>query len=397
LYDAAPGRGWGAPAPSVAAVPALPAVDEPRPRRAVGLGVAALMALVAGLVAAAVTGGLILAFDTETAATSTSEGTTTPTTGPGGQLDIQALLAKVQPSVVSIRTGEEGGREVYGGAGSGVIISEEGLVLTNAHVIAGFNEMQVTLFDGEVLTAELVGSLPDDDIALIRLLDPDEELVPAELGSSADVQVGDRVVAIGNALNLSGPPSVTEGIVSAKDRTIPVPNSVLRNLIQTDAAINPGNSGGPLLNGAGEVVGINTAIIDDAQNIGFAIAIDEIKPVIEDLREGRGEITPDTAFLGVSTMAVSDVNASVLDEYGVLTEEGAFVTEVVPDSAAEAAGLRPGDVIVSIGGETIEGPEDVGERITSSEPGDELDIELERDGDVIETTVTLKSRADTGD
>jgi putative serine protease PepD len=183
LYDAAPGRGWGAPAPSVAAVPALPAVDEPRPRRAVGLGVAALMALVAGLVAAAVTGGLILAFDTETAATSTSEGTTTPTTGPGGQLDIQALLAKVQPSVVSIRTGEEGGREVYGGAGSGVIISEEGLVLTNAHVIAGFNEMQVTLFDGEVLTAELVGSLPDDDIALIRLLDPDEELVPRSSGA----------------------------------------------------------------------------------------------------------------------------------------------------------------------------------------------------------------------
>ena len=152
--------------------------------------------------------------------------------------------------MVTLQTGQSSGDAVFGGAGSGVIISDDGLVLTNAHVIAGSTQLRVTLSDGRVFDAELVGSSPDDDIALIRL-DGAQGLEPAELGSSDGAAVGDEVVAIGNALNLGGPPSVTRGIVSAKDRVIEAPNVTLRGLLQTDAAINPGNSGGPLLDVAG--------------------------------------------------------------------------------------------------------------------------------------------------
>ena len=134
------------------------------------------------------------------------------------------------------------------------------------------------------------------------------------------------MVAIGNALNLGGPPSVTKGIVSATDRTIEADDVTLDNLIQTDAAINPGNSGGPLLNADGQVVGINTAIIGDAQNIGFAIAIDSIKPLIDDIKDGKGTVTPDTAFLGVSTQDVGDHrDRRAQTQYGVQTTDGAFV------------------------------------------------------------------------
>ena len=206
---------------------------------------------------------------------------------------------------MSIQTGQQSSSGVFGSAGSGVIISDDGLVLTNAHVVSSPANLQVTLYDGRSEQADLVGSLPDTDMALIRLRDA-SNVTPAELGASADVRVGDDVVAIGNALNLGGPPSVTKGIVSATDRTIEAENVTLRHLIQTDAAINPGNSGGPLLNAAGQVVGINTAIISDAQNIGFAIAIDSLKPLIQDIKDGKGTITPDSAFLGVSTQDLSD-------------------------------------------------------------------------------------------
>ena len=141
--------------------------------------------------------------------------------------------------------------------------------------------------DGSEHAATLVGASPDDDIAIIQVQDVDD-LVPAELGSSDDLQVGDEVIAIGNALNLGGEPSVTRGIVSAKDRDLTAEGVDLEDLIQTDAAINPGNSGGPLVNAAGQVVGMNTAIVADAQNIGFAIAIDAARPIIEDLKAGEG-------------------------------------------------------------------------------------------------------------
>ncbi len=240
-----------------------------------------------------------------------------------------------------------------------------------------------------------MGSFPDDDVALIQIKDA-TGLKAAELGSSNDIRVGDPVVAIGNALNLGGQPSVTEGIVSAKNREIQAAEGTYKNLIQTDAAINPGNSGGPLINGGGQVVGINTAIIKDAQNIGFAISIDAVKPLIEDLKNGKGAVTPDTAFLGVSTQSIIDVNDATIEKYKVTRDDGAFVSDVVPGSGAEAGGLQPGDVIAKIDGQDITSAADVGTVIRKKKPGDRVEIEYEREGQKQTATVTLKSRADGG-
>jgi S1-C subfamily serine protease len=355
---------------------------------------AIIVGVLSAVLASLITGGLFLAF--------TNDGPADVAAGHGpaptlvAPLDIYQLLEKAQPSVVSIRTdiSSSSGTTPYG-AGSGVIISEDGLVLTNAHVIAGSSTMHVTLYDGHEQAATLVGSFPDDDIALIRLAEP-SGVTPAVLGSSADIVVGDPVVAIGNALNLGGPPSVTEGIVSAKDRNIQTADGTLRNLIQTDAAINPGNSGGPLLNAHGQVVGINTAIIDDAQNIGFAISIDLLKPLIEDLKEGRGDITPDSAFLGVSSQSLGDVTDEALERYGVTASDGAFVSDVVPGSGAAEAGLQPGDVIVGIDGQDVTSNTDVGSIIRDRKAGEMITIEIERQGEPQTLTATLKSRSETG-
>ena len=310
----------------------------------------------------------------------------------GGGLDIGALLAKAQPSVVLISTGGSGARLSESGAGSGVIISEDGLVLTNAHVMGNNATAEVTLFDGETRQATLIGSSREDDIALIQMVDP-PAVTPAELGNSADVRVGDSVVAIGNALNLGGTPSVTLGIVSAKEREILVPgNIVLRNLIQTDAAINPGNSGGPLLNALGQVIGINTAIAADAQSIGFSIAIDAVKPLIDEIQAAGGDIAPDDAFLGVSMVAVEDLLDATRREYGVTVDRGVFVTEVVPGSAASAAGVQPGDVILEVDGEAVRSSSDVANVIRSRAPGDQLRMQVLRNGEELELTAVLGTR-----
>jgi S1-C subfamily serine protease len=185
---------------------------------------------------------------------------------------------------------------------------------------------------------------------------------------------------------------VTRGIISALDRIIEAPDVTLHGLIQTDAAINPGNSGGPLLNAAGAVVGINTAIAADAQSIGFAIPIDDIKPLIDELKEGRGEITPDTAFLGVSSVSVSELTTDQLDQFGISASRGAVVTEVAPDSPAANAGLEVGDVIVGIDGQSISSAAEVVEAIRNRQEGDEITIEYERDGRKRTAEATLSRR-----
>jgi len=314
----------------------------------------------------------------------------------GEQLDIGALLTKAQPSVVTIQTGGSAGRGVFGGAGSGVIISDDGLVLTNAHVLGNAPSAQVTLFDGSTRDAVLVGSDPADDIALIAMVDP-PSLIPADLGDSADTRVGDSVVAIGNALGLGGTPSVTLGIVSAKDRIIQAPgNLVLENLIQTDAAINRGNSGGPLLNARGQVVGINTAIIPDAQNIGFAIAIDAVKPLIEEILSGGGTIRGDQAFLGVVMVAVEDLLEATREQYDVTADTGVFVTEITPESGAEIAGLELADVILEVDGEPVRVPSDVSTIIRSRQPGDSVRLLVDRGGEELVIEATLQARSEAG-
>ena len=266
-------------------------------------------------------------------------------------------------------------------------------MLTNAHVIGSVGDITVVLPDGSEHPATLVGASPDDDLAVIQVQDVDD-LVPAELGSSDDLRVGDEVIAIGNALNLGGEPTVTRGIVSAKDRDLTAEGVSLEGLIQTDAAINPGNSGGPLVNAAGQVVGMNTAIVADAQNLGFSIAIDVARPIIEDLKAGEGQVTPDQAFLGVSSTDVAELTDDVRANFQVEVDEGAFVTEVVPGSAADDAGLEAGDVIIAIDGDEVTESSDVRDRILDKEPGDTVEITIVREGEEQTVEATLGQRGD---
>ncbi len=360
---------------------------EPSPRRSALLG-----AVAGGLVAAVVATGVTVALDDESA-TSVDRPVVTPVTTRSGALDIKAILAKVQPSVVAIETSATTALGAFEGAGSGIVLSADGLVLTNAHVIGSIGDITVVLPDGTRHQAALVGASPDDDLAVIRVPDVDD-LVPAELGSSDDLQVGDEVIAIGNALNLGGEPTVTRGIVSAKDRDLNAEGVSLEGLIQTDAAINPGNSGGPLVNAAGEVVGMNTAIVADAQNLGFSIAIDVARPIIRQLEAGEGQVTPGQAFLGVSSADVADLTEDVRSRFDIEVEEGAFVNEVVPDSAADEAGLQEGDVIIAIDGDEITEASQVREAILDREPGDDIELRIIREGEEQTVDATLEERGD---
>ncbi len=360
---------------------------EPSPRRSALLG-----AVAGGLVAAVVATGVTVALDDDSA-TSVDRPVVTPVTTRSGALDIKAILAKVQPSVVAIETSATTALGAFEGAGSGIVLSADGLVLTNAHVIGSIGDITVVLPDGTRHQAALVGASPDDDLAVIRVPDVDD-LVPAELGSSDDLQVGDEVIAIGNALNLGGEPTVTRGIVSAKDRDLNAEGVSLEGLIQTDAAINPGNSGGPLVNAAGEVVGMNTAIVADAQNLGFSIAIDVARPIIRQLEAGEGQVTPGQAFLGVSSADVADLTEDVRSRFDIEVEEGAFVNEVVPDSAADEAGLQEGDVIIAIDGDEITEASQVREAILDREPGDDIELRIIREGEEQTVDATLEERGD---
>ncbi|MEQ1786589.1 MAG: trypsin-like peptidase domain-containing protein [Acidimicrobiales bacterium] len=381
----------GIAAPPEAAPPAVapvaPVTSGPSARRAAVLG-----AVAGGLVAALVATGVTVALDDDASAP-VDRPVLTPVTASDGSLDIQAILAKVQPSVVTIRTSAETAGGLFEGAGSGIVLREDGLVLTNAHVIGSIGDIVVVLNDGTEHQATLVGASPDDDLALIQVQDV-EGLTPAELGSSDDLQVGDEVIAIGNALNLGGDATVTRGIVSAKDRDLDADGVSLEGLIQTDAAINPGNSGGPLVNAAGQVVAVNTAIVADAQNLGFSIAIDLARPIIEALEAGEGQVTPDQAFLGVSSAEIADLTDDVKARFEIDAEEGAFVTEVVPGSAADDAGLLPGDVIIEIDGEAVTEAGDVRAAILDKEPGDTVELTILRAGDEQTLEAELGRRGD---
>lgn len=387
-----PGYGAAGSGPVPAPGPTIPLAPPPDGGRGGRLMSALVGGVVGAVVAALVAGGLVLATDDDEPSAEPMTSSTLPRTDDRDGLDVQSILQIAQPSVVSIHTGSSTS-PLAEGAGTGFVIDEDGLILTNAHVIAGADEISVTFFDGSSLDAELVGSFPGEDLAMVRV-EGREDLRPAVLGSSSDLAVGDDVVAIGNALNLGGQPSVTTGIVSALDRSISAPGISLDNLIQTDAAINPGNSGGPLFNSAGEVVGINTAKIPDASNIGFALSIDSVKPLIDELRAGNGEVNPDQAFLGVSVTPVDnpDLPPEVLEQYGITSMEGVIVTAVTPDSAAGDAGLQEGDVILEIANQTIDSDAALAEVIRAQKPGNVVLVVYERQGERDEVEVTLTRR-----
>ena len=315
-----------------------------------------------------------------------------------GAMNIQAVLAKVEPGVVSVHTyqGTDSAAQPIG-AGTGMIITPDGEVLTNAYVTLADEasctvapSIRVTLNKSTTEQAVQVVAVDcSDDVALLRV--PGVSNLPTvQLGSSASIRVGDPVVAIGNALDLPGGPTVTQGIVSAIGRPLQGGTEDLFNLIQTDAAINPGNSGGPLVDAAGAVIGMNTAVIDQAnpgqsaQNLGFAIAVDTIKPLVNQLQTGHAS----RAFLGVST---TDVTPDVANRLGLDITSGAIVTQVQAGSAAGTAGLQPNDVIVGFEGKPVTNAGDLVSAIRAHNPGDKVLIKVDRGGKSVTLTVVLGS------
>lgn len=254
--------------------------------------------------------------------------------------------------------------------GSGFIISKDGFIVTNNHVVEGATEVKVVLKDGTEYEAKIYGTDPKTDIALLKIDPKGKDLPVVRLGDSDKLKVGEWVLAIGNPFGLSY--TVTAGIVSAKGRVIG--EGPYDDFIQTDASINPGNSGGPLVNMDGEVVGINTAIIKNAQGIGFAIPINLAKHVIEQLKE-HGRVI--RGWLGVY---IQDVRPSLAKAMKLPVNHGAIVTKVIHKSPAEKAGLKPGDVIIKYNGKEVKDSHQLSILVSSTKPGTKVTLTIIRNG-----------------
>lgn len=264
------------------------------------------------------------------------------------------------------------GELVEQGSGSGIIISDDGYIVTNEHVVAGASEISVILNTGEEYNAQLIGKDTKSDLAVLKI-SADVQLNAATLGNSEDVEVGDLAVAIGNPLGMELAGTVTAGVISAVNRTMTVDGRTY-NLLQTDAAINSGNSGGALFNRFGEVIGINSIKMSSTgvEGIGFAIAISEAKPIIEDLKI-NGYVTG-RPLVGISVMD---------SRYGL------FISSVAEGSGAAAAGLAEGDMILKADGKSIKTSTELNEIRDTKKPGDTLTLSIMRDGTLMDVNVTL--------
>lgn len=390
-----------APAPQ-AGPPTGPPPGAPPPqrerRRPGWPGVVAASVLAAALASGATVAG-VQALEDEPAPTAPTTSAETP--GPvqqadGTSPDWTAVAEAVAPSVVTIRVSGQAGS----GQGSGVVLDADGSILTNNHVVAGAGPgttIGVALSDGRVFDdVEVVGTDPTTDLAVIRIADPPADLTPATLGTSSEVVVGQEVMALGNPLGLSD--TVTTGIVSAVDRPVTTQDAaapgqggqaepVVTNAIQTDAAINPGNSGGALVDTSGAVIGINSSIASTSQDsgnigIGFAIPIDEAQRIATEL---LADGTAEHALLGVSLRdGLSTVDG--------VARQGAEVVEVVPGSAADGAGLQPGDTVVAVDDDTATGAESLTAHIRERAPGTEVTLTVIRDGETVDVPATLGTR-----
>jgi len=351
----------------------------------------ALAAIAAIAIAGGTAGGAIAGHDATstnptaaTAAPAANGGfnTASASPGPAVKTDVSDLISKTLPGVVSINVELNGGQA----AGTGFIISSDGEIATNAHVVADATKISVVFSDGTSATASTLGVDRTDDLAVIKV--DKTGLTALSLGNSSQLRIGEPVVAIGNALALTGGPTATEGIVSALNRTIDTNDGEhLTHLVQTDAAINPGNSGGPLLTLDGKVVGINSAGSQDAQNIGFAIAIDTAKPIVAQLQQGK---TVTKAYLGVSTTPIDPTTAA---QSGVNIDHGLLVVDVAGESAASAAGVQPGDVIVSINGKATNDNTVLGDEIRATGAGKVVHLQIFRDGKTINLDATLSTHS----
>jgi serine protease Do len=290
---------------------------------------------------------------------------------------ITDLAERVKPSVVNVfpasttRNGNPRERLPNSpGSGSGVIIDDQGHIITNNHVVGDANEVEIRLSDRTKLTAQVIGKDPDTDLALLKI-STDRTLPYAQLGDSAMVKVGQWVLAVGNPFGLDR--TVTLGVVSGIGREN-MNLSKYENFIQTDASINPGNSGGPLFNIHGEVIGINTAIINFAQGIGFAIPSNMAKQVMQQLLT-RGKVV--RAWLGVG---IQPVTGELAGKFGVNENEGVLVNEVFDNDPASRAGIKPGDIITKVDGKGVDTPNSLSRLIAALDPGAAASIEVVRDG-----------------
>lgn len=327
----------------------------------------------------------------------------------GGQFlsnPIADLVAKAGPAVVNIDTEAMvtrtmGGlpddpifREFFGdafkeytrqvpmkGAGSGFVVSADGRVLTNNHVIAGADKITVTFSDGRTFKATVIGKDPTFDLAVLKI---DAKNLPVlALGDSDSARVGEWTVAIGNPLGLGVEPTVTVGVLSAKNRSIHAKDFNFDGFLQTDAAINPGNSGGPLLNSRGEVIGINTAIIPYAQGIGFAIPVNMAKQVMGDI------VTYGKVRRGKLGVYIQNIDADMAKALNINATQGALVADVEEGSPAAKAGIKRGDVIISVGGKPVKDSMSLSTSIRQHMAGDKVEVEINRRGSAKKVTVTL--------
>jgi serine protease Do len=270
------------------------------------------------------------------------------------------------------------------GVGSGVVIDEKGYILTNNHVIDDAERLKVTLPDGKVLRGKIVGSDETTDLAVLKV-ESEQSLPATQLGNSDNLKTGQIVIAIGNPFGLTGGPTVSAGIVSSLNRSIQTRSGVLE-LIQTDAAINPGNSGGPLVNTKGEVIAINTANMPYAQGIGFAVPINTAKSILKELIE-KGKVT--RPWIGVASMKVTPQLARY---YGLPVIDGALIAKVEPYSPADDAGLRKGDIIEEIDGNTVKDPSEIASYVRKKQVNDRLTVTINRYGRQFQLPVPVDER-----
>ena len=299
-------------------------------------------------------------------------------------LNVAEVLKKIQPSVVTIIAITEAGMNPGRATGTGVVITSDGDILTNDHVVDGADNVSV-LFAGdtEPTPATVLAVDVGNDLALIHV--DKTGLTPAVFADPSSIDIGDEVVAVGFALDLDGGPTVTRGIVSALNRTIVSGDGALDGLIQTDTAISSGNSGGPLVNTRGQVIGINTAVFQSsgevaANNVGFSISVAEALPVIEELRAQANGQARTEGYLGVSVLDRND---------GGL---GAMIAEVSPGSPADLAGMKVDDVVIQADGSPVDGQPALVAAIRDKSPGDSIKIDVLRDGERITLTAQLIER-----
>lgn len=310
-----------------------------------------------------------------------------------GATSFVGLVNRVSPAVVNIdvirRTRRripgwpdegslDGASGVQRGVGSGFLVEASGLIVTNSHVVQGQPELMVTLWNGRTYTGKVLGNDPLTDLALVKI---DARGVPTvPLGNSDTAHVGEWVLALGSPLGLRR--TVTAGIISSTNREVAVNERMA--FLQTDAAINPGNSGGPLVNMAGQVIGINTAIAAEAQGIGFAIPVNALKLVLNDLKT-RGHVV--RAWLGVSFAGITPELAERFPE--LKGQKGVIIAQVVPGSPAEEAGLRTEDILTAVDGKAITSARDLVEAMARRKPGEKVRLTYRRGGKQATATLTL--------